>query len=69
MTFVVAKEFEPAIVYIDEVEKVWPAKKKKKKGQKKTGNKKDSGTEKKAAARTKVFKSALTKWRTKFVND
>jgi IQ and AAA domain-containing protein len=35
MVFVVAKEFEPSIVYIDEAEKVWPAKKKKKKGQKK----------------------------------
>jgi len=35
MVFVVAKEFEPAVVYIDEAEKVWPARKKKKKGQKK----------------------------------
>jgi AAA+ superfamily predicted ATPase len=32
MTFWVAKEFEPSIIYIDEAEKVWPAKKKKKKG-------------------------------------
>lgn len=31
----VAKEFEPSVIYIDEAEKVWPAKKKKKKGQKK----------------------------------
>ena len=35
MVFIVAKEFEPSVVYIDEADKVWPAKKKKKKGQKK----------------------------------
>jgi len=28
----VAREFEPSVIYIDEAEKVWPAKKKKKKG-------------------------------------
>jgi len=32
MTFVVAKEYQPALIYIDEAEKVWPAKKKKTKG-------------------------------------
>lgn len=35
MVMVVAKEFEPSVIYIDECEKIWPAKKKKKKGQKK----------------------------------
>jgi hypothetical protein len=32
MVMRVAKEFEPSVIYIDEAEKVWPAKKKKKKG-------------------------------------
>ncbi len=35
MVMVVAKEYQPSLIYIDEAEKVWPAKKKKKKGQKK----------------------------------
>jgi len=35
MVFIVAKAFEPSVIYVDEAEKVWPAKKKKKKGQKK----------------------------------
>lgn len=35
MVFVVAKEYMPSVIYIDEAEKIWPAKKKKKKGQKK----------------------------------
>ena len=32
MVLTAAKEYSPAIIYIDECEKVWPAKKKKKKG-------------------------------------
>lgn len=32
MVFIVAKEFEPSLIYIDECEKIFPAKKKKKKG-------------------------------------
>lgn len=32
MVMVVAKEYMPSLIYIDEVEKIWPAKKKKKKG-------------------------------------
>lgn len=32
MVFVVAKEYQPSMIYIDEAEKIWPAKKKKKKG-------------------------------------
>lgn len=32
---VAAKEYQPSVVYIDECEKVWPAKKKGKKGKKK----------------------------------
>lgn len=34
MVMLCAKEYQPSIIYIDEIEKVWPAKKKKKKGQK-----------------------------------
>jgi len=32
MVMTAAKEYAPSIIYIDEVEKVWAAKKKKKKG-------------------------------------
>jgi hypothetical protein len=32
MVFWVAKDYTPALIYIDEAEKIWPAKKKKKKG-------------------------------------
>lgn len=32
---IVAKEYQPSIIYIDEAERVWPAKKKGKKGKKK----------------------------------
>jgi SpoVK/Ycf46/Vps4 family AAA+-type ATPase len=32
MVFTVAKEYQPSLIYIDEAEKIWPAKKKKKKG-------------------------------------
>lgn len=32
MVFRVAEEYQPSLIYIDEAEKVWPAKKKKKKG-------------------------------------
>ena len=32
MVFVVAKEYQPGLIYIDEAEKIWPDKKKKKKG-------------------------------------
>jgi SpoVK/Ycf46/Vps4 family AAA+-type ATPase len=62
MVFYVAKAFEPSIIYIDEAEKVWPAKKKKKKGQKK----KSKDEMLKDPAR---MKKALVKWRTKWVVD
>jgi len=32
MVFVVAKEYMPSVIYIDEAEKIWPAKRKKKRG-------------------------------------
>ena len=41
---VTAKEYQPSIVYIDECEKVWPAKKKGKKGKK--GKKSAAGSDK-----------------------
>lgn len=57
----VAKEFEPSVIYIDEAEKVWPAKKKKKKGQKKA--KKNDMTQP-----TRI-KKTLTKWKAKWITD
>jgi len=57
----VAKEYQPSLIYIDEVEKVYPAKKKKgKKGKKK---KKNDPTN---PAR---IKKTLAKWRAKFIDD
>ena len=61
MVFVVAKEYQPAIVYIDEAEKIWPSKKKKKKGQKKA--------KKNDMSDPKRIQKALSKWRTKWIND
>jgi SpoVK/Ycf46/Vps4 family AAA+-type ATPase len=61
MIFVVAKEYQPSLIYIDEAEKIWPAKKKKKKGQKKA--KKNDMTD------PKRIEKALGKWRTKWITD
>jgi len=61
MVFVVAKEYMPSVIYIDEAEKIWPAKKKKKRGAKKA-KKNDMGDPKR-------IQKALTKWRTKWIND
>jgi len=41
MVFKAAKAYQPSVIYIDEVEKVWPAKKKKKKGVKSSGKRGD----------------------------
>lgn len=62
MVFVVAKEFAPSVVYIDEAEKVWPAKKKKKKGQKKK-------SKAEMLLDPSRMKKALAKWRTKWVTE
>ena len=62
LVMVAAKEYAPSLIYIDECEKVWPAKKKKKKGQKKT-SKADA---KKGPQR---MKKPLGKWRTKWITD
>jgi SpoVK/Ycf46/Vps4 family AAA+-type ATPase len=55
----VAKEYQPSIIYIDEAEKVWPAKKKGKKGKK---AKKDPNAPQR-------IKKTLAKWKGKFIED
>ncbi len=57
---IVAKEYQPSIIYIDEAEKVWPAKKKKK------GKKKKKKADPSNPAR---IKKSLAKWRAKFLTD
>ena len=59
---VVAKKYQPGLIYIDEAEKVWAAKKKGKKG--KGGKKKKSDPSNPAR-----IKKALAKWRTKWIDD
>ena len=61
MVMVTAKEYQPSIIYIDECEKVFAAKKKKKKGQKKKSKSDPSNPVR--------IKKALGKWRTKFINS
>jgi len=57
---VVAKEYQPSIVYIDECEKIWPARKKKK-GKKRRRNAAANGS---TATR---IKKALGKWKSQFL--
>ena len=61
MVMVCAKEYQPSLIYIDEAEKIWPAKKKKKKGQKKA--KKNDMTN------PNRIEKALGKWRSKWITD
>jgi SpoVK/Ycf46/Vps4 family AAA+-type ATPase len=62
---IVAKEYAPSIIYIDEAEKVWPGKKKKgKKGGKKGGKKKGGDPND-----PKRIKKALAKWRAKWITE
>lgn len=61
MVMVAAKEFMPSVIYIDEAEKLWPAKKKKKKGQKKA-KKNDMNDPKR-------IEKALGKWRSKWITE
>ncbi len=56
---VVAKEYQPALIYIDEAERVWPAKKKGKKKKKKKADPSNPAR----------IKKALTKWKGKFIDD
>jgi ATP-dependent 26S proteasome regulatory subunit len=61
MVFVVAKEYQPSIIYIDEAEKVWPNKAKKKRGAKKA--------KKNDMSNPKRIQKAISKWRTKWIDD
>jgi SpoVK/Ycf46/Vps4 family AAA+-type ATPase len=57
---VTAKEYQPSVIYIDQCDKVFPAKKKgKKKGKKKKSDPSNPAR----------IKKTIGKWRTKFVND
>lgn len=59
---VTAKEYQPSVIYIDECEKVWPAKKK--------GGKKKGAKKKKAdPSNPSRIKKVLTKWKAKFVDS
>jgi SpoVK/Ycf46/Vps4 family AAA+-type ATPase len=61
---VTAKEYQPSVIYIDEIERVFPAKKKGKKGKKGGGKKKKADP-----SDPKRIKKAMGKWRTKFIDD
>lgn len=61
MVFRVAEEYQPSLIYIDEAEKIWPAKKKKKKGQKKA--------KKNDMSDPKRIEATLGKWRAKFISE
>jgi len=57
----VAKEYQPSVIYIDEVEKVFPGKKKKGKKKKKKGKSDPSAPNR--------IKKALVKWRKGWLKD
>lgn len=61
MVFVVAKEYQPSLIYIDEAEKIWNAKMKKKRGQKKP--------KKNDMSNPNRISKALTKWRKGWIKD
>ena len=63
---VTAKEYQPSIIYIDECEKVWPAKKKGKKGK---GDINVYSSVKYNSSNPAIIKKAIAKWRTKFIDD
>jgi SpoVK/Ycf46/Vps4 family AAA+-type ATPase len=63
MVMKAAKEFAPSIIYLDEAEKVFPAKKKGKKGKKKKGGKKGKNDPSNPAR----IKKTLLKWKTKWI--
>lgn len=58
-----AEVYQPAVIYIDEAEKVWAAKKKKKKGQKGGGRGKND------LSNPSRYKKTLGKWKAKWIND
>lgn len=59
---VTAKQYQPSIIYIDECEKVFPAKKK---GKKKKGGKKKASDPSNPAR----IKKSIAKWKGKFLDD
>ena len=61
MVMLAAKEYQPSVIYIDEVEKVFPGGKK---GKKKKKRSKGSDMQ-----NPKRIAKALNKWRGKFIND
>lgn len=63
---VVAQKYQPGIIYIDEIHKVFPGKKKGKKGKKGGGAKKKKATDPSNPVR---IKKAMQKWRAKFMDD
>lgn len=64
--FMVAKEYQPSLIYIDEAHKVWPGKKKKGKKGKGGGGKKKKGSDPSNPAR---IKKAIKKWKDKFLDE
>ena len=64
MVMIAAKEYAPSIIYIDEVEKVWPAKRKKKKKKGEKAAKKTSDTKNPTR-----IKKVLTKWKSKWITE
>ena len=60
---VTAKEYQPSIIYVDQCEKVFPAKKK---GKKKGGGGKKKKMDSNNPSR---IKKALAKWKNKFITD
>ena len=65
MVLTAAKEYAPALVYIDECEKIWPAKKTKK-GKKARKAAKKKGGDLKNPTR---IKKVLTKWKGKWITE
>ena len=63
MVMTAAKKYAPSVIYIDECEKIWPGKKKKKKGEKKVKVKKNDPTNP-----TRI-KKAMIKWKAKWITD
>ena len=63
MVMMSAKKYQPAVIYIDECEKIFAGKKKKKKGQKQPKVKKNDPNN------PGRIKKTLSTWKQKFVND
>ena len=66
MVMVCAKKYAPSLIYVDECEKVFPGKKKKKKGKKKGGKKGKKVNDPTAPGR---IKKSLSKWKAKWITD